>query len=596
VLQVRRWHGSCFDMDNVTWEPLFGKSLIDVLEEQSERYGSDPLVVVDGEPLGYADLCKRSRLASEQFASLPGVAKGTPVAIFMGTSVDWLVSWFALMRLGALVVPLNTALRGRFLLHQLGQAQVEVLLVEESLVATLREILGELSALRTLVVRGSLSDMSAFESRGQQVIALDVVVAPGTAFSGDQALGTRGATTSGQLGADSPTTSGQLGADSPTTSGQLGADSQGEDLQQQRDGVPQWWEVAGAFSTSGTTGPSKAVLVSHEYLLAAAKAMVDVWQLQPGERIFGPLPLFHFSGVLTVLGPLVAGATGVLESSFSPAHTWEKVRQNNAIGILLAGPMAQMLWNLPEDPSDSELPIRFLSAAPIPKSLFHQIEQRYRCKVVTVYGMTEAFPMTVAGMRDPGVPGASGRATDWFEVAIMDEHDCAMPPGVPGEIVCRPKRPSVMFNGYLARPDATVDATGNLWFHTGDVGYLDPVGNLFYLDRKKDAIRRRGENISSFELEQAVLEHPAVAEVAAFGVPSELGEDDVAIALVLKANVESFTPEALVEFLAPRVPRFAMPRYIEVRGSLPKNAVGRVLKDELRAGDVAGRSWARDSK
>jgi crotonobetaine/carnitine-CoA ligase len=569
-------------MDNVTWEPLFGKSLIDVLEEQSERHGSDPLVIVDGEPLGYVDLCERSRIASEQFASTAAVARGTTVGIFMSTSVDWLVSWFALMRLGALVVPLNTALRSSFLRHQLHQAQVEVLLVEESLVETLVEILDELSTLRTLVVRGSLSDMSAFESRGKQVIDLGVVMAPAPGFSGDQALGTR-----------SPQTLRQPDSNSPRISGQSSSDSLGADWHEQRDEAPQWWELAGAFSTSGTTGPSKAVLVSHEYLLAAAKAMVDVWQLEPGERIFGPLPLFHFSGVLTVLGPLVAGATGVLESSFSPTHTWEKVRQNNAVGILLAGPMAQMLWNLPEDPSDSELPIRFLSAAPIPKSLFHQIEQRYRCKVVTVYGMTEAFPMTVAGMRDPGVPGASGHATEWFEVAIMDEHDCAMPPGVPGEIVCRAKRPSVMFNGYLARPDATVNATGNLWFHTGDVGYLDAAGNLFYLDRKKDAIRRRGENISSFELEQAVLEHPEVAEVAAFGVPSELGEDEVAIALVLKPNMGSFTPEALVEFLTPKVPRFAMPRYIEIRDSLPKNAVGRVLKDELRAGDVAGRSWAQ---
>jgi crotonobetaine/carnitine-CoA ligase len=552
-LQQCRWRGSSCGMDNIPWEPLFGKSLIDVLEEQSQRYRSEPLVIVDGEPLSYSDLCERSRFASKGFASIAGVRKGTPVGIFMGTSVDWVVSWFALMRIGALVVPLNTALRGSFLSHQLHQAGVEVLLVDEPRLGVLSEQLGALSALRLLVIRSTALDnpdsgLSAFESKGKQSIELSSVLGPLGDISGSRA-----------------------------------------------SGRPQWWEVAGAFSTSGTTGPSKAVLVSHEYLLAAAKAMVDVWQLQPGERVFGPLPLFHFSGVLTVLGPLVAGGTGVLESSFSPSRSWERVRKYNAVGILLAGPMAQMLWNLPEDPSESELPIRFLSAAPIAKSLFHRIEERYQCKVVTVYGMTEAFPMTVSGMLDAGVPGASGHATEWFEVAIMDEHDCQVAPGVPGEIVCRPRRPGVMFNGYLARPDATVEATSNLWFHTGDIGYLDEYGNLFYLDRKKDAIRRRGENISSFELEQAVLEHPLVAEAAAFGVPSELGEDEVAVAVVPKAGSAPLEPESLVEFLLARVPRFAVPRYIEVRDSLPKNAVGRVLKDELRSGDAVSRSWDREA-
>jgi len=213
--------------------------------------------------------------------------------------------------------------------------------------------------------------------------------------------------------------------------------------------------------------------------------------------------------------------------------------------------------------------------------------------VVTCYGLSEAFPLAYAGVGDDNPPGASGRPNPDFDVAIFDEEDREVPPGAVGEIVCRPRRRHVMFEGYDAREAETLGQLRNLWFHTGDLGRIDEDGNLSYADRKKDAMRRRGENISSFEVEQALLRHPSVAEVAAIGVPSELGEDDVMVCLVLRPGAE-FDIAPFMDFCCERLPYFAVPRYVEVLDELPKNAVGRVLKHELRARGTGASTWDRD--
>jgi len=347
--------------------------------------------------------------------------------------------------------------------------------------------------------------------------------------------------------------------------------------------------VESLLSISVETMPSP----NRDTLLSAAQAMLDCWQLQPGEAVYAPLPLFHLSAVGSVLGPLLAGGTGVIDRAFSVHATWDRVRQHRAVGLLGAGPMVTMLWNQsPEGPGDG--PFRFLSAAPVPGDLYRQLEERWHCRIVTCYGLSEAFPLTYAGVADDNPPGASGTPNPDFEVAILDEHDVPVPPGEVGEIACRPRRPHVMFEGYEGRPEATLAQLATLWFHTGDLGRFDEDGNLYYVDRQKDAMRRRGENISSFEVEQALLGHPAVAEVAAIGVPSPLGEDDVMLCVVQRPDVP-LEMTALMDFCCERLPYFAVPRYVDLRPSLPKNAVGRVLKHELRAEGVRPGAWDREA-
>jgi crotonobetaine/carnitine-CoA ligase len=513
-----------------------------VLERQVEERADQPLVYVLDQPVTYRDLHQRSLAAANSLAGI-GVRPGDRVAIFMNTSEEWLTAWFGAAHLGAVTVPVNTAYRGDFLAAQLNDSGTSVVVTDHDLADRLFAIAGEVPSLRIAFVRGD-RQTEIVAPEGLRVLSTDALL-------------------------------------------------EGDCTKPPVEAAVAWNRPGAIFFTSGTTGRSKGALATQHYLMSAAATMVDCWQLQPGEVVYGPLPLFHLSAVGTVLGPLLAGGTGVLERAFSVGATWDQVRRYQAAGITLAGAMVTMLWNLPPHESDAEIPIRFLSAAPVPKEIYRPIEERYRCKIVTVYGLSEAFPLAYAGVSDDNPPGASGRFNPDFEVRIVDEEDIDVAPGVVGEVVCRPSSPHVMFEGYDGRADATLQQLRNLWFHTGDLGRVDDEGNFYYADRRKDAMRRRGENISSFEVEQAILRHPAVAEVAAIGVPSELGEDDVMVLAVAKPGAE-IDIESFMDFCCERLPYFAVPRYVELLDELPKNAVGRILKHVLRERGVTDASWDRE--
>jgi carnitine-CoA ligase len=506
------------------------------------------LLVIDDDPLSYRTLQERSISAANVLIGL-GVEPGDRVALFMGTSPEWVTLWFGLCRIGAVAVPINTAYRGDFLANQLRDSNTKAIALDRSLAERVFSIANDVPSLRTVLVRRdgdgaeALGDLAA--PPHVQVHSIEQLLEGGTSLV---------------------------------------------------DGAPELsaFPMGAIFSTSGTTGRSKGVLATQHYLLHAAQSMVDLWRLQPEEVVHGPLPLFHLSAVGTVLGPMLAGGTGILDSTFSVSATWDRVRRYQASGIALAGAMLSMLWNLPPDPSDKEIPLRFISAAPVPKESFEAMEDRWQCRIVTCYGMSEAFPLTVAGVDQENRVGASGRPNPNFEVLLFDHEDESVPVGEVGEIVCRPRQSHVMFEGYDGRDRETVEQFRNLWFHTGDMGRFDEDGYLYFADRKKDAMRRRGENISSFEVEQTLLRHPQVAEVAAVGVPSELGEDEVMVYVV--ATAEQLTDmEAFMDFCCEHLPYFAVPRYVEVTPELPKNAVGRILKHELRARGVSSSAWDRES-
>ncbi|MGV0852647.1 AMP-binding protein [Mycolicibacterium phlei] len=343
-------------------------------------------------------------------------------------------------------------------------------------------------------------------------------------------------------------------------------------------------EVAGdvgvLFFTSGTTGPSKAVATTWEYLLSAAGAVADAWELQAGEVLWSAMPLFHLSAAPMVLTPLLRGSTTVLRAAFHPSEVLSDIRSCGAAGFAGVGVMVSMLYNQPPLPDDADNPLRFISAAPIDAALYRAIEQRYGVRVVTMYGLTEAFPIASKAVSEPGVPGTSGRVNPAFEVRIVD-----------GEITCRATRPAVMSIGYV-RDDGGVDPHPE-WFHTGDMGVLRD-GQLTYVDRVKDSLRRRGENVSSVEVESTVMQHPAVLEAAAVGVPSDLGEDDILVLVTLRQGATIDFVE-LLDFCAERMPYFCVPRYLEVLDELPKNAVGRIRKDVLRARGLTADTWDREA-
>jgi crotonobetaine/carnitine-CoA ligase len=496
----------------------------------------------DDHPVTFGELERRVTSVANQLLAL-GVGPGDSVALFTGTCAEWVDTWLAAARIGAVSVPVNTAFRGEFLAHQLRDSKTKLVLADYELGERVAAVAGELPDLAVIVVR---------DPEGRDLAVSGINSVPVKVLY----------------------------------EGAVDAVSGGRELA--------WNEPACLLYTSGTTGPSKGVVVSQQYLLTGARTLVDAFGYREDDVLYGALPLFHNSGILgLVLPTILLGSTSVLDAAFHPARFWDRVRSYRATVVAAVGPMIMMLLGLRPDPSDAELPMRILLGAPIPAELHLAIEARYGCKIVTIYGLTEAVPLTLLGADDPAVPGSGGRANPNFDVRIFADDDTELPAGEIGEIVCRPLGPEVMSAGYVNRPDAMAAQFRNLWFHTGDLGRLDEAGNLFFVDRKKDAIRRRGENISSFEVERTILGHPAVAECAAHAVPSPLGEDDVKVCIILKPDA-SLTPVELMNHCVERMPYFAVPRYVEFVDALPKNAVGRVQKFALRERGVMAGTWDRE--
>ncbi|WAJ43801.1 AMP-binding protein [Mycobacterium sp. Aquia_216] len=456
-----------------------------------------------------------------------GVGRGDDVALFTGTCPDWVYFWLGAARIGAVSAAVNAANKGDFLLHTLRLSRAKVILTDPERRARVDEVVDRLDTVTDVVVQ-------------------------------DDSLSDRLMREGARSGADDCAEPDEVGA---------------------------------LFYTSGTTGPSKAVATSWNYLFSVAATVASAWELRSGEALWTAMPLFHLSAAPSVLAPMLVGATTVLAQAFHPGRVWDDIRTHGAVGFAGAGAMVSMLQNLPPDARDAQLPLRFISAAPIDASSYHEIEKRYGCRIVTMYGMTEAFPITVKGVADTGVPGTSGRPNPHFDVRIVDDDGNPLPAGTVGEIACRPRHPHVMSEGYVGQ-HARVDPHPE-WFRTGDLGRLDADQNLTYLDRIKDSLRRRGENISSVEVERVVMCHPAVGEAAAIGVPSELGEDDILLVVALRPGAALDCAE-LLDFCAGRMPYFCVPRYVEQVNELPKNAIGRVRKDLLRAKGLTSGVWDRE--
>jgi crotonobetaine/carnitine-CoA ligase len=359
---------------------------------------------------------------------------------------------------------------------------------------------------------------------------------------------------------------------------------------------PEVWDVSCLIYTSGTTGPSKGVLVPWGELHNLCSAAPDDF-LAPGDAYYSIYPAFHVSGKSSLYVAALHSAHVVFRETLSVTDFWGDVRAHEVRAAGLVGPIASLLLLMPPQPDDADNPLdRILIGPVIPQ--VEEFKRRFGvAHVTTGYGMTEIGAPVIAGW-DPPLNGTCGKrriGPPGFEVKIVDEHDRTVPVGQVGELVVRSYEPWAMNLGYWRDPEQSQKAWRNGWFHTGDGFREDEDGWLYFVDRMKDALRRRGENISSFEVEAGVAEHPAVAECAVIGVPSEVGEDEVKVIIVRKRDMH-LEPADLIEFLIPRMPRFMIPRYVEFVDELPKtDATLRVRKVELRAEGVNGRTWDRDA-
>jgi crotonobetaine/carnitine-CoA ligase len=349
------------------------------------------------------------------------------------------------------------------------------------------------------------------------------------------------------------------------------------------------WDLQCVIYTSGTTGPSKGVKVSYAQAFTSMRAAYAY--LTPADRFLVNLPLFHVSGIGGALTAVMTGGSFALVPGFSTSTFWDVMRATECTSLVLMGVMATFLLKAPPRPDDRDNPLRTVLMVPLAVDSA-EFSERFGCDVWTVFNMTEISSPLVAGPQ-PAPIGTCGQVRAGIEARLVDEHDQDVPDGQLGELILRADDPWTMTEGYLNNPAATAAAWRNGWFHTGDAFRRDAAGNYFFADRIKDAIRRRGENISSYELEAVVATHPAVREAAAVAVPSPVGEDDV---LVVVAPVEgaALDPEDLLRFLVPRLPHYMVPRYVRVVAELPKTPTAKVRKHLLRSDGVTAGSYDRE--
>jgi carnitine-CoA ligase len=491
-----------------------------------------------------------------------GIVIGDRVATLLENSAEAVLAWAGIVLGGAIAVPVNTAYKGEYLRHQLHDCGARVVIVARSLLARVTAIAAELPALEHVVV---------VEDDGV----------------GDD--------TTGPAGAD-PIGVGGPGAAGPAGHG-WGAALEAEPV---APAAVRPDDLATFIYTGGTTGPSKGCMLTHHYHAALARQVGLCWGRTADDVVWTPLPLYHFNALTTVVtGTLLFGGRGAIYPRFSVSNFWPEI---NRVGATITSTLGTMAYLLAHDEDRPQMPrsgrpeanttLRLIGAAPLPVEVDDVIRARFGVETFSgAYGVTEA---SLISWQPPGVtnrPNAAGVVNDeYFDTRIFDDDDVELPPGTTGEIVVRPKRPHVMFEGYWGRPEATVAASRNWWYHTGDIGRLDDDGYLYFVDRKADYLRRRGENISSFEVERILMGHGALADVAVHAVPSALTEDDLKITATVKAGA-TVTEEELFRWCVERLPYFVVPRYVEFRAELPRSPIGRVLKRDLRDEGATAATW-----
>ncbi len=344
--------------------------------------------------------------------------------------------------------------------------------------------------------------------------------------------------------------------------------------------------------TSGTTGPSKGVVCPHGQFWWWGVNTGSALGIRGDDVLHTCLPLFHTNALNTLVQGLVHGTRVVVADRFSASRFWERLTEAGATVTYILGAMATILAGRDPSPLDRAHRVRVALAPATAPSLWPVFEQRFGIRLVEAHGMTETN--LAIGPRDGEQrPGWMGRVMPGFEARIVDDDDQELPPGEAGELVLRADEPWAFATGYRGMPEETLAAWRNLWFHTGDRAVRDTDGWFRFLDRTKDAIRRRGENISAWEVEQALGAHPRVADVAAVPVPSELGEDEVMVFVVARGDAPD--PADLVRFAVERLPYFAVPRYVELVDDLPLTENGKVRKFVLRQRGVSAATWDREA-
>lgn len=521
-----------------------GQTVANVLAKRAASHADETWVVCDGRSYSFADMDRRSsRLANGLMKRR--IKAGDTVLLMLNDGIEIITAWIALARIGAMEVPVNTHLKGGLLRHVINDSGASVMLLHVEFLPRIEQIRSELETLRHVFVGNTESPVETVAGRLGD--ALDI--------SGIDAL--------------------YAAAPALLTT------------------TPAYHDLVAVMYTSGTTGASKGVMVTHAHAYEYALGCAELLRLQPDDVYYNPLPLFHIAGQwAAVYACLIVGATVVVGGRFSPDGFWPEVNKHRCTCTFLLGAMANLLYRREATGDDRANPMQRMLVVPLLPEV-EDFKRRFGVKVSTTWGSTEINVPTRSSF-ELANNRTCGRVTaDRYEVKIVDENDVELPAGQAGEAVVRAREPWILMAGYWRNPDATAKAWRNQWVHTGDMLMQDGAGNLYFVDRTKDAIRRRGENISSMEVENEINAHDDVLECAVIPVASVHTEQEVMAVVVTRPHAV-IDPVQLTRFLQPRMADFMLPRYFDFVESLPKTATGKIQKFALRERGVTATTWDRE--
>lgn len=505
-----------------------GTAFFAPLHDSARLNPDHPFLVEDSRRLSYANAWAAiERIAAHLLHR--GLRPGDRCILFMANGIDYALAWLAMARVGIVSVPLNQAYRGPILAHQARDVAAQALFADTRHYEQLSDAAPELACLQTVF---------------------------------------------------------HVGSDSAGALPASAVDTSREDLPGPDTPWPEAHDILSIFYTSGTTGPSKGVLYTHQQASLTAASISR--HLDRSDIFYMVNPMCHV-GLPHCLGAVIqTGATLIVRERFSVRAFWPDVRRHGATATMMLGSVASFLNAAPADPDDGRHTLRKVLMVPVLADAAAFCE-RFNVSVMSWFNMTEvSVPLDTHGFsRRPN--GSCGRPRAGAHARLVDEWDREVPPGAPGELIVRDDTPWALSPGYLNQPEATLRSWRNLWFHTGDLCMRDEAGDIYFIDRLKDCIRRRGENVSSHEVETQILSHPDVLEAAVIGVTADVGEQEIQAVVVLKPGAALSLAE-LLDFLQPRLPHFCLPRFVDFSSDpLPKTETGKIKKNVLRKSYKHGR-------
>lgn len=530
-----------------------------LLEKQAKKYGQSTYMYFEDKEFSYKDLNDIVDRVASGLQNL-GIAKGDKVAVVMENCPEYIFLMFALSKLGAVEVPINIFHKGEIMNYMLEHSDCSIVVMQVQYLDRLESILQKSNKIKSVVL---LENGSEDQKSGNIKANVSAVKERITAF-GKKAI---------------------------EWSELVEIDGN----YQKADVV--WSDPLLLLYTSGTTGLSKGVLLPQNLLYSMAERFYN-WALEGklGEKdcIYVPSPLFHAHAWHAGINlALLRGARILLRRRFSAGAHWDDIRRFNCTYSAAGGPRLPILLAAEPAPDDADNPLRVILGGPASEKICNAFEPRFGVKILEFYGSTELGSPAMNQVSNRKI-GSCGRMLPDFLFKIVDDGGAEVGVNEPGEYLVRLKQPYAMMLEYYKMAEKTVEAWKDLWFHTGDRVRIDEDGYIHFVDRKKDSIRRRGENISSFEVERVVNSHPSVLESAAYGVESEFTDDDeVMVSLVLKPG-QNLSAEGLISHCEGEMAYFMVPRYVRFVKELPKNAVNRVEKFKLREEGVTTDTWDRE--